>query len=64
MVICLERGADCLHTVQPMPLPSPKTIISCHSKVQNGLSFLEPAYPDCPGEDAIKVVFIFCLFSL
>ena len=24
MVICLERGADCLHVVQLMPLPSPK----------------------------------------
>ena len=24
VVICLERGADCLHMVQLMPLPSPK----------------------------------------
>ena len=23
MVICLDRGADCLHVVQLMPLPSP-----------------------------------------
>ena len=23
MVICLEQGADCLHMVQLMPLPSP-----------------------------------------
>jgi len=24
LVICLERGADCLHVVQLMPLPAPK----------------------------------------
>jgi len=24
MVICLQRGADCLHMVQLMPLPLPK----------------------------------------
>jgi len=29
VVICLERGADCLHMVQLMPLPSPHPIISC-----------------------------------
>ena len=26
---CLERGADCLHTVWLMPLPPPKHIICC-----------------------------------
>jgi len=34
MVICLECGANDLHMVQLMPLPS---IISCFSKIQNGL---------------------------
>ena len=29
VVICLERGADCLHMVQLMPLPSQNLIISC-----------------------------------
>ena len=29
MVICLERGADCLHMVQLMPLPSQ----NCHRLV-------------------------------
>ena len=24
MIMCLEQGADCLHMVQLMPLPSPK----------------------------------------
>jgi len=32
VVICLERGADCLHMVQLMPLPSqPKTSSSLAS---------------------------------
>jgi len=35
MVICLECGANDLHMVQLMPLPP---IISCFSKIQNGLS--------------------------
>ena len=29
MVICLERGTDCLRMFQLMPLPSPNPIISC-----------------------------------
>ena len=29
VVICLEWGADCLHMVQLMPLPSQNSIISC-----------------------------------
>ena len=29
VVICLERGADCLHMVQLMPLPSPNPIVTC-----------------------------------
>ena len=29
VVICLERGADCLHVVQLMPLLSPNPVISC-----------------------------------
>ena len=36
MVICLECGANDLHMVQLMPLPP---IISCFSKIQNGLPF-------------------------
>ena len=32
MVICLEQGADCLHVVQLMPLPSQNPIISRHLK--------------------------------
>jgi len=36
VVICLERDASDLHTVQLMPLPP---IISCSSKIHNGLPF-------------------------
>jgi len=36
MVICLERGADCLHMAQLMPLP---LTVSCFSKVQIGFTF-------------------------
>jgi len=50
MVICLERGAD-LHMAQLMPLP---LTVSCSSKMQIGFTFLVPAYPGCPGKEAVK----------
>jgi len=50
MVICLERGAD-LHMAQLMPLP---LTVSCSSKIQIGFTFLVPAYPGCPGKEAVK----------
>ena len=50
MVICVERGAD-LHMAQLMPLP---LTVSCSSKIQIGFTFLVPAYPGCPGKEAIK----------
>ena len=50
VVICLERGASCLHTVQvqQMPLLSPNPIV--------WFTFLVPAYLGCPGKEAIKWV--------
>ena len=51
MVICLERGAD-LHMAQLMPLP---LTVSCSSKIQIGFTFLVPAYPGCPGKEAVVV---------
>ena len=36
MDICLERGGNDVHMVQLMPL---QPIISCSSKIQNGLPF-------------------------
>ena len=35
MVVCLERGADCLHVVQLMPLPSqtPSSLASFKSRL-------------------------------
>jgi len=50
VVICLEQGAD-LHMAQLMPLP---LIVSCSSKIQIGFTFLVPAYPGCPGKEAVK----------
>jgi len=50
VVICLERGAD-LHMAQLMPLP---LTVSSSSKIQIGFTFLVPAYPGCPGKEAVK----------
>jgi len=36
---------------QLMPLP---LTVSCSSKIQIGFTFLVPAYPGCPGKDAVK----------
>ena len=56
VVICLERGADCLHMVQLMPLPSPNLTISCLSWIQTSFTSLLPAYPGWPGKEAVKQV--------
>ena len=56
VVICLERGANCLHMVHLMPLPSQNPIISCLIYIQADFTFLVPAYPGCPGKEAIKRV--------
>jgi len=50
MVICLGRGAG-LHMAQLMPLP---LAVSCSSKIKIGFTFLVPAYPGCPGKEAVK----------
>ena len=50
MVVYLVRGAD-LHMAQLMPLP---LTVSCSSKIQIGFTFLVPAYPGCPGKEAVK----------
>ena len=57
MVVCLELGAD-LHMALLMPLP---LTVSCSSKIQIGFTFLVPAYPGCPGKEAIK--WLLLLFS-
>jgi len=36
---------------QLMPLP---LTVSCSSKIQIGFTFLVPAYPACPGKEAVK----------
>jgi len=57
LVIGLKRGANELHMVQLMPLPRRHFLLI---KIQNGLTFLVPAYSGCPGKEAIKRVSV-CL---
>jgi len=57
VVICLERGAD-LHMSQLMPLP---LTVSCSSKIEIGFTFLVPAYPGCPGKEAVKWLLLLSL---
>ena len=49
MVVCLKRGADCLHVVQLMPLhpKPPSSLVSFKS----GL-----VLPGCRGKEAVKRV--------
>jgi len=58
IVICLERGANNLHMVQPMP---GHPVISCLIKIQNGFVFLVPAYPVCPRKVTVKRMFVVLL---
>ena len=54
MVICLERGAD-LHMAAIMAQLMPLLLtVSCSSKIQVGSTYLVPAYPGCPGKEAVK----------
>ena len=56
-VICLEQGAYYLHMFCPVPLPAENPIVSCLTKIQTGFTFLLPAYPGCPGKEAVTWVF-------
>jgi len=40
---------------QLMPLP---LTVSCSSKIQIGFTFLVPAYPVCPGKEAVKWLYV------
>jgi len=43
---------------QLMPLP---LTVSCSSKIQIGFTFLVPAYPVCPGKEAVKwLLLLYC----
>jgi len=44
VVVCLEQDAD-LHMAQLMSLP---LTVSCFSKIQNGFTYLVPAYSGSP----------------
>jgi len=45
---------------QLMPLP---LTVSCSSKIQIGFTFLVPAYPGCPGKEAVKWLLLLILFN-
>ena len=53
VVICLERGADCLHMVQLMPV-HPKATCPSLASFKSKLILLVPAYPGCPGKEAVE----------
>jgi len=33
--------------------------VSCSSKIQTGFTFLVPAYPGCPGKEAVKWLLLY-----
>jgi len=49
----LSGDANDLHTVH---LCHWHPIISCFIEIENGLIFLVPAYPGCPGKETVKLV--------
>ena len=51
MVICLERGANDLHIIQPMPLPPHQL-----APVKSRMVYLSGAglYPDCPEKRSLN----------
>jgi len=46
---------------QLMPLP---LSVSCSSKIQIGFTFLVPAYPGCPGKEAVKWLLLLLLLPI
>jgi len=57
VIICLEQGAIiCIWSSWCHCHP----IISCFIKIQNGLTFLVPAYSGCLGKEAIKWMSVCC----
>jgi len=55
-LICMERGANCMHMVQLMPVPSKTPSSLALFKIPTGFTFLVPAYPGCPRKEANKWV--------
>jgi len=54
---CLERAESDLNVYGPAAATAtPSSLASL--KIQNGLTFLVPAYPGCPGKEAVEWVFV------
>jgi len=49
----------CIWQLMPLPLT-----VSCSSKIQIGFTFLIPAYPGCPGKEAVKWLLLLLLSLL
>jgi len=60
VIICLQWGANDLHTVQLIPL-SPHCL--CFKKINNGFILLVPAYPGCHGKRPLNECCCFCCFT-
>ena len=58
MVVCLERGANDLHMVQLMPLPSHHLLLQ---QSPEWFILLLPAYPGYPGKKAVKRFVCVCV---
>ena len=56
MVISLKQGVNDLHMVQLMSLPTLSSLASLKSRMAEWFAFPVPAYPDCPGKEAVKWV--------
>jgi len=66
VVICLQRGANNLHTVQLMPLPPRHLLLQQNPE---WFAFLVPAYTGWPGKkghytDAVVVVVLVCITNV
>jgi len=59
MVICLARDVNNLHMVHLMPLPHHHLFV----KIQIGLAFLVPAYPNYTGKRLLNGCLSVCLTS-
>jgi len=59
VIVCLEQGADCMWSnwypaYGPTAIPKPRHLLPDLN--HTGFTFLVPAYPGCPGKEAVKQV--------
>ena len=54
-LVCQQNNTSGYIWTYKILMPRPLTV-SCFSKIQTGSTFLVPAYPDSPGQRAVKWV--------